>query len=559
MLWFFTAVASDVKVEFNGIPCAKAYKDSTLYVSILAKDTCRLQVSIALRLPDDVSLSSMSWDENPLEEGAVVNIPEWRKEHTLKWKSKVNGVEDDKVSYKVVFTTLPVVCMDLEDDDEISKEEAVEGLLTIHDAEARTENSQYFKTNITAHYRGVTSLSFEKKSFSLKLFDEQDVEADHDIMGIRRDSRWILDAMAVDFSRMRNRVCFDVWNAMDVIRDERMLRNGSVGQYVELIYDGQYFGLYCLSDKVNRKLLGLKKTKGSGEDAVYHGLIYKCRRGSDDTHYLLPPDEEYSLDSESWFDWDLDYPSSSPSPQAWKPLIDLTDYAATVFTDADETYRRSSEFFYEENMVAYPLFVMNFMLLDNMMHNTYISVRDVAESSKCWITPWDLDGGFGRDGTGVMTNWLTQLKSTIWRTQPFRNWIEDKSSEYFVRISECWDKYKDNVLSPESVSARIDAYAKLFKESGAWTREYNRWNGNPQNLGLMPDEETSYMKSWYARNHQHLDSFFSPQTGISEIVDDASAVSGIYGIDGRFITSDVKRISQLPSGLYIVNGKKVMK
>ena len=63
-------------------------------------------------------------------------------------------------------------------------------------------------------YRGNSSMRYEKKSFTIKLLDTYNGEFDVNLLGLRTDDTWVLDAMAIDRIRMRNRVNFDVWNDM---------------------------------------------------------------------------------------------------------------------------------------------------------------------------------------------------------------------------------------------------------------------------------------------------------------------------------------------------------
>ena len=52
--------------------------------------------------------------------------------------------------------------------------------------------------------------------------------------------------MAIDRVRMRNRLNFDVWNAMSKTpyATDYDQRNGTQGVFVELFINGQYHGLY---------------------------------------------------------------------------------------------------------------------------------------------------------------------------------------------------------------------------------------------------------------------------------------------------------------------------
>ena len=49
-----------------------------------------------------------------------------------------------------------------------------------------------------------------------------------------------------------------------------------MGVFVEVFINGDYHGLYCMTDKIDRKLLGLKKIKmkDDGEVSV-RGVLYK--------------------------------------------------------------------------------------------------------------------------------------------------------------------------------------------------------------------------------------------------------------------------------------------
>ena len=126
--------------------------------------------------------------------------------------------------------------------------------------------------NMLAKYRGGTSKNYEKKNYAVKLVDEFGLKLSASILGMRDDNSWILDAMAVDKARMRNRVAFDIWNAMDVkpyyYESEPKVRTGISGKFVELYLNDDYNGIYCLNEKLDRKQLKLKKIKEIGRAHV---------------------------------------------------------------------------------------------------------------------------------------------------------------------------------------------------------------------------------------------------------------------------------------------------
>ena len=124
---------------------------------------------------------------------------------------------------------------------------------------------------------------------------------------------------------------------------------------VELFLNGEYEGLYCLSDKVDRKLLGLKKAdKGTSGRVYIKGLLYKCTKWSGSSSYLTGYDTA-PVNTTEWNAWELQYPSDYPSDVTWQPLMDLIDFCSqeTTFAQFCDEYLN---WFYVDNLVDYLVF-----------------------------------------------------------------------------------------------------------------------------------------------------------------------------------------------------------
>ena len=183
-------------------------------------------------------------------------------------KGQENNTQFEQMRSELRSGSLPLVNL-IVDISAVSKRAFVNGEIEIVDFLKRKDSlSESVKYQCQIRYRGGTSVSHEKKSFSIKLVDEAGEKQNANILGIREENSWILDAMAIDRTRMRNRVCFDVWNDMSQTPYETAYgnRNGTAGEFVEVFINGSYHGLYCMSDKIDRKLLGLKKTKKDEND-----------------------------------------------------------------------------------------------------------------------------------------------------------------------------------------------------------------------------------------------------------------------------------------------------
>jgi hypothetical protein len=95
---------------------------------------------------------------------------------------------------------------------------------------------------------------------------------------MRSCSSWILDAMAIDRICMRNRVAFDIWNDFSRLPYDSGFerRNGTEGRFVEVYINDRYYGIYCMSDRINRNLLNLKKvSEDEGGSITVRGVLYK--------------------------------------------------------------------------------------------------------------------------------------------------------------------------------------------------------------------------------------------------------------------------------------------
>ena len=447
--------------------------------------------------------------------------------------------------------SLPLVNVEV-DVSGLKKESYIPGHITIVDAEMRTEGRLMASFDCKLRYRGASSLKYEKKSFAIKLLDSDGENLDANVFGIRKENDWILDAMAIDRIRMRNRVCFDIWNEISKTPYKTYFdnRNGTLGQFVEVYLNGEYHGLYCMTDKIDRKLLGLKKAKEQSDGSVYvRGVLYKGEAWTDATG-MSGYDTSESFDEESWNGWELQYPDDYPCYDAWKPLMNLIDLCNTRNAFFKLHYRQH---FYYDNLVDYALFIMGLNIIDNNVKNTHFSCPDINVNETFLITPWDLDCSLGGLYEGSHYEEYTKI------TELTSNYLYYQLYVYNVdnfrgSMKERWQELLSGIMSPDNFNARLDAYAKRFKESGAWQREYDKWNNNPVPLDL--DTELEYVKNWYVKNIAAMNKT------LGVIADDIPYVfqdSDSYNM--RMYNIDGKRIMSNPFGrrIYIENGRKIIR
>ena len=431
--------------------------------------------------------------------------------------ASLHAQQTDFASMKAQMTdqSLPLVNLSYEESN-LNSAEYIEGSIEIVDKQKRTDPEKESVTYLADfRIRGGSIVGLDKKSFAVKLFEysKKGKKKDKDVavFGIRVENSWILDAMGYDKMRMRNRVCFDLWNEMSSIpydtskdgnpnANNPEKRNGTKGVFVEVFINGSYNGLYCMTDKIDRKLLNLTKyddndSEDELEDDVVHGLLYQGHECEGDAGHLL----SYVKSA-----WELEYPDDySSNPDTWEPLKALIGFCSANTSDEDFQAGYQGHF-YPSNLIDYMIMTMAMNVIDNLYKNTFLSVPDIALGHRYLLTPWDMDGSLGRLEKGKINNVLCDV--TRYNDRAPYDRLYKKDMDGFVdAVKQKWLELQTSTFSIEHVHSVLDAYAAKFVSSGAWQREYNKWGDNSTvPLAENLSEELDYVKGWYERNFENL-------------------------------------------------------
>jgi hypothetical protein len=384
--------------------------------------------------------------------------------------------------------------------------------IVLTDPKARTEGSVIrYASRGGIEIRGAGAQRYDKKSYSFKLQDKttgEDVEAK--LLGLRSDQSWILDAMWLDCAKMRNRVCFDLWNdfhSVYYLDKEPKAISGTHGYPVEMFLDGQYHGLYILSDKVDRKQLKLKKTGG---------YLYKANDWTNETK-MQSIGGTYSNSSLTWRGYETSYPDEIGSIE-FKYLYDLVQYFATATVpDFESTFESHIDI---NSLIDYFIFINLICAYDNTARNVLWAVYDVNASTipKFQILPWDLDGTLGRtwdsrkidpERASGFDNGLTlRENSSAKYFKPFQRIMNDNPKKIKTLIYNRLLAAKDGALSPDNMAKKVDYYNREIVKSGALNRDYQKWNGKTAYGYADPTVEADYMKTWYETRLTYLLNYF---------------------------------------------------
>ena len=462
--------------------------------------------------------------------------------------------------------------------------------------------------NAGFRYRGASSTMYPKKSFAVKLYDAEGNSLDHEFFGLRNDNNWILDAMYNDDVCMRNRVSTDLWN--DIATQpyhrrkgwEKKAKTGTRGRFVEVICNGRYHGLYCMTEKIDRKQLKLKKFVAAKRDEngaylsldTIHSTLYKAVNwtyevfmGHDfdaNTYPQKAPSAYYNnLKREGWAGYEIKYPDWEKERIDWGPLWNAVNFVATA---NDEAFDEEVDAFFDYPVLRdYYLFAEIILAKDNSGKNMYYFNYDQrgSECSKMLgLTPWDLDATWG-------STWDSQKNETTTPDNDYAEYMLHHTLFYRLNRSIRWNwtrdlkvryaEWRNEGVSAESLIGRFLDYGDLLSQSGADKREAQRWGAQHKSIA----DSLGYVKEWIEKRIQHLDQQYNYSpiiNGIQQPLTNDSFVDAtggrgcitlhatkptmvrIHNMSGRLVQTvnlsrSLMQVDGLAPGIYLVGGKKV--
>ena len=312
--------------------------------------------------------------------------------------------------------------------------------------------------SMTLKYRGSSSAFNEgKRNYSIHLKTSDGEQYKRALFGMRKDDDWILDGTQSDLSRIRNRICMDLWDAIYIL--PWCEKSGAVhGCYTELFFNGTYKGLYALNERLDRKQLQLDKNGGrlySVSNPEKNG-VNVLSLGEE----LPPPADRNSTD---WYNLELRYGGLSENP--WQEIYDLLQF----FHEADgQTFAAGIGTRIDMNNWAdYFLFANVLALNDNMCKNMWFCVGNAEESSRILLIPWDMDAGLGRLYSGE------EIADRELRTNDLFDRLL-KVPAFSDLLRSRWTELRKTFFTPAFFRELMDRYIAAFEESGVIGREESK-------------------------------------------------------------------------------------
>lgn len=385
---------------------------------------------------------------------------------------------------KVQFTCLPIMNINLNDIsiDDITIEDS-DAVIEIYDKDYKNEEKiSYTESKTKIKTRGALSSLYPKKQYRLKLYKEKDqsiVKNRISLLDMEEDEDWILDGLYSDYSKVRSKLCFDLWNEIN----SDSVDNDIDSDYVILYINEEYVGVYILREVVDRKLLNLDKRTDDDSGILIKGYTYtdlQYDEVSKKTNIVSPFEMKYPSDVEDYSIY-------------WNSL--LYKIHGEYFEEENRTFEYIDNNFILNNYVDYKILINVIMAQDNFgTKNLYLSVNNMNKDEKVLITPWDLDMTFGYSYGGSEPTYIYEYFDSAYALPTN---IINNPKEIYSLIKKRYFELRKTTLDINNVYSVIDSYYNRIKYS--FKKDSDKW------LDASLDDEIIKIKNWYRNRIEFLD------------------------------------------------------
>lgn len=480
--------------------CAKKSQSPTPLIDGLYYDGIEMLYDKENRTYFATVLPSEAWDDLTITNGgdASISFLGTDKLGTSKPDAIAAGkryklvtyTEDEYMLANIVFTYFGVMSVTLDNNSDNKSN-------PIGDRDERGEMrfitcEGEMSSDTFIHIRGGSSRSFPKVSYKLSLIDENDEQNKLKLLNMRSDDDWILLAMYTDESKIRDKLSYDLWGEFAAESNAYGIHNGAQLDYIELILNGRYWGIYGLvvpCDKSQQKL-----------DTENGEALFKIES------WEVPSSEKLYGAGESPVVDSIEMKQPEPpTQQAWDciaPLVGL------IFESGnDEFADKIADTVDISNVLDYWIMVNLMSGQDNGWKNMFITYKNNSDGGQtALVCPWDCDLTWG----------------VTWKEDAPLFWVKKTEELVFMvgagelpnriigldvggardMLKEKWAALRESTLDEDKLCERVDALTARVFDSGAFGRDLERW---PE--GGHVSDDNSYIKVFIKRRLAFLDDY----------------------------------------------------
>jgi hypothetical protein len=363
-----------------------------------------------------------------------------------------------------------------------------------------SDTSYTYNGRISIEVRGGSTSYFPKQSFNIETQNADGSNNNVSLLGMPAENDWKLIGPISDRSLLRHTFTYELGRKQGHWEPR--------SKYCELILNGEYLGLYALTEKIkpDKNRLDISKltdTDLSGDDVTGGYIFWTYGNLATDIYY--PKSTKIQTEQEAYINAFVQRYRNVIFRDNWiNQEINYRDY---VNTESMLDYLIINELSYD---------------YDKYRTSTYMYKDRSDKDSLIHFGPlWDYNYAYGNTSEGMATDkWLFSRESG----DQFRRLFQDTSLTH--RFAEKWHSQRDNFLHTDSLYALIDSLSTHFAQ--ARKRDSTVWDAyTTVNIYLAIDAEYRYdlvirnLKDWLDRRVNWIDiwidSIYYPVSGVGSI------------------------------------------
>ncbi len=369
--------------------------------------------------------------------------------------------------------------------------------LTLLDVNAAEHSYEMGFTSLArAHIRGRSSRKYPKSNYKIELLEDDGtgtlVERDVTLLGMRSDGDWNLNGMYAEPTKIRDKMATDLW--LNITADRTVVgeSTGYQCEYIEVVINNRYHGLYLITERIDQKQLGL-----TANDYLYFS---EGDLGKWYTDFLECENDDMVVSGYS-----LDWPKERTEPyDEWEQFAEFT----RIMDGNKENFENAAPgLVNEESLADYEVFIQTASAVDNLIQNTFYIAREQADGSfEFTFVPWDMDQTFGNRWHGDKPLYTGLDYPSLERTK-LSFWVSDNmrmrnTNGYRDLVEARYAQLRQTVISNEALTAMVDETFGVVEGSGAWIRNKVRWDRGGY------DDDIDTLKQFIVSHMEYLDSVY---------------------------------------------------
>lgn len=464
----------------------------------------------------------------------------------LEYKVKKEDKKNQKIQASQIYENnlndtsfnLPVLLIDTLG-QQVSRNQEISGNLQVYDNKDvvnTLDDKPKVTSKVNIKIRGNSSTKYPKKQFSLELINGKGEDKDVSLLGMPKESEWVLNGPFLDKSLMRNYIALNTASKiMEYAPRVKFCEVIMVEDGNKELSENNYRGVYTLVEKIKRDDKSVDITKTIDNISETSFILAKDRQKKDDI-----PINSYGKETHEYFyGLNVAYPKKDLTPEKYNYIVDEVSKVERVlysdkFNHPTEGY---SKYIDVDTFVDYYIINEFFKNTDAGMLSTYV-YKDYEEKMKAGPV-WDFNESLGnslnKDGqvydytefTMIHKPWFDRLMMDI----NFANKVVERYKE--LRKTYLSDEYLTNFID-ETVKLlgtsskrnfdrwpiEISNQAKVFEESGDITdnysadldiyikylEEHKHLLKNTDKMATSYEEEISLMKNFIVNRGKWMDS-----------------------------------------------------